>query len=221
LSDKAKRSKVDWEAVEREYRAGQLSVSEVGRQYEVSHTAINKRAKAEGWTRNLAEKVRQVVSERLVSDEVSKANVRETVEAAAARVVDVVRSHRKDISTGRMIVATLFEELLESSVHRDEIDEAIDLETAKDTNGQRAAMMRRAVALPSRAAAMQSLAGALKNIVTLERQAFNIEGGETDEPATKGDVSAALGKLDREARDKLRSVIRGIVAGPEGDVARA
>jgi predicted DNA-binding protein YlxM (UPF0122 family) len=48
----------DWEAIEREYRAGQLSVREIARQYAVSEGAIRKRAKAEGWERALADVVR-------------------------------------------------------------------------------------------------------------------------------------------------------------------
>jgi len=55
---------IDWEAIEREFRAGQLSVVEIGRQHGLSHTAINKRAKRDGWTRNLADKVRKAVSAR-------------------------------------------------------------------------------------------------------------------------------------------------------------
>ena len=41
--------------------------------------------------------------------------------------------------------------------------------------------MHRAVALPSRAAKAQSLANAMKTLVTLERQAFNIETDTSDE----------------------------------------
>lgn len=195
----------DWEAVEREYRAGQLSVSEIGRQHSVSHTAINKRAKNQGWTRNLAAKVRQVVSDRLVSDEVSAANARETVDAAAARVVDVVRSHRKDIATGRLMAQALFEELAEATQHRDEIEEAIEEDTAGDSPGnqKRRQMMLRAVALPSRASTLQSLAGAVKTLVQLERQAFNIDTQPDDDGAPSGGGSALerlVARLDRAKR---------------------
>jgi hypothetical protein len=35
----------DWDAIEREYRAGQLSIKELARQHKLSDTAIHKRAK--------------------------------------------------------------------------------------------------------------------------------------------------------------------------------
>ncbi|MHB8283731.1 MAG: hypothetical protein ACYDD1_03555 [Caulobacteraceae bacterium] len=77
----------------------------------VSHTAINNRAKRDLWSRNLAQKVREVAAHRLVSDGVSASNARKTVEASAACVVEVVCSHRRDISTGRSLVGTLLYEL--------------------------------------------------------------------------------------------------------------
>jgi hypothetical protein len=76
------RKSVDWEAIEREYRAGQLTVVEIGRQHGLSHTAINKRAKRDGWTRNLADRVRKKVSARL---EVSPETKRAVIEPAIAR----------------------------------------------------------------------------------------------------------------------------------------
>lgn len=40
---------VDWQAIEREVRTGEKSVRQIGRENEVSHTAIAKRAEAGGW----------------------------------------------------------------------------------------------------------------------------------------------------------------------------
>src|SRR5580658_7531176 len=88
------RKSVDWEAIEREYRAGQLTVVEIGRQHGLSHSAINKRAKRDGWTRNLADRVRKEVSARLVSEKVSPEADRAAIEPAVARGVQVVREHR-------------------------------------------------------------------------------------------------------------------------------
>ena len=91
LHEMTERKSVDWEAIEREYRAGQLTVVEIGRQHGLSHTAINKRAKRDGWTRNLANRVRKEVSARLVS-QVSPEAERAAIEPAVARGVQVVRS---------------------------------------------------------------------------------------------------------------------------------
>ena len=62
---------IDWEAVERDYRAGILSVREIGAKCGCTHTAINKRAKAEGWERERAARQQEPV--RLVSDELDRA----------------------------------------------------------------------------------------------------------------------------------------------------
>lgn len=168
------RKQIDWEAVEREYRAGQLSVVEIGRQHDISHTAINKRAKRDGWKRNLADRVRKAVSARLVSETVSPETENQIVELAAARGVQVVREHQASIGRGQKLVGALFGELEEATDSREEIEEVIEIETAGDKDKKRRAMMLRAVALPSRSAIIGNLAGALKTLVGLERQAFGL-----------------------------------------------
>ena len=50
-------SKPDWEAIESAYRAGVLSVRELAGKYGISHQAISKRAKKDGWERDLKAKV--------------------------------------------------------------------------------------------------------------------------------------------------------------------
>ena len=62
---------IDWEAVERDYRAGILSVREIGAKCGCTHTAINKRAKRDGWERDRAARQQEPV--RLVSDELDRA----------------------------------------------------------------------------------------------------------------------------------------------------
>jgi len=204
----------DWEAIEREYRAGQISVSEIGRQFGVSHTAINKRAKKEGWTRDLSKKVRQEVSARLVSAEVSAANAREAVDAAAARGVEVVRQHRSVIGRGRDLTLRLLDELDATTTHVGELEEMIEEETAGDQSSQRRNAMLKAVSLPSRATVIRDLSNAAKNWVALERQAFNLdEEPNGDEPATKSDVRKALGQLNQAQREHLRGIAEALAGG--------
>ena len=54
----AARKTIDWESVERHYRTGLLSIRELGKQFGVSHVAIQKKAKAERWRRDLSAKIR-------------------------------------------------------------------------------------------------------------------------------------------------------------------
>ncbi|CAI2464498.1 Uncharacterised protein [Serratia ficaria] len=68
-------TKPDWEAIESAYRAGLMSVREIASQHGISHTAINKQAKKEGWERDLKAKIKAkadtLVSRREVSKQVS------------------------------------------------------------------------------------------------------------------------------------------------------
>lgn len=144
-----KRPVTDWERIEAEYRAGQLSVSEIARQHKVSHPLIFRRAKKEGWTRNLAERIAQAVTAKAVTDGVTGNSQRETIELAAERGVQVVREHRALIRRNRSIAEKL----------------AIELETDAGT-------------LKDRSAILGNLSGAIKTLIGLERQAFNIESAD-------------------------------------------
>lgn len=209
------RKQVDWEAIEREFRAGQLSVVEIGRQFGVSHTAINKRAKANGWQRDLADKVRRRVAAQLVSEvspEVSAARETETIEIAARRGVEVVRQHRSDIQEASRLVRALLSELDEGTTHNGDIVEAIGSE---DVSHQRRSAMLRAVALPSRAAVIKDLANSAKILIDLERRAFNLDEPQDDAPPTAG----------AGARERIAGRILGLAArvaaggdtgGPDG-----
>jgi len=95
--------RIDWETVEREYRAGQLSLREIGRLCGVSEGMIRKRAKAEGWERDLAAKVKEAVRTKLVRNDGTQDGTQpqrteaEIVEGAALRGLAVVTSHRRDL----------------------------------------------------------------------------------------------------------------------------
>jgi hypothetical protein len=99
-----KRASVDWEKIEAEFRAGQLSIKEIARANGITDTAIRKRARLDGWSRALAEKVRETVKEKLVRADGSRegsrpqrASDKEIIEAAALRGLDVIASHRADL----------------------------------------------------------------------------------------------------------------------------
>ena len=177
---KQKKKQTDWEAIERKYRAGVLSLREIGKQHSVSDTAIRKKAKIEGWERDLTTRVQAQVRAKLVRAEVrsvERANPQtehEIVEEAAATVVEVVRSHRKGIAAGRNIVGMLMQQLTSAAENREVLEDIIEDETKEDTTTKRRTALMKAVSLPAHAATIRDLSTAMKNVVSLERQAFNI-----------------------------------------------
>ena len=161
---KGARRAIDWEGVEREYRANQLSLRDIGQRFGISHTSILKRASRLQWTRDLAGQVRQRVAERLVMPEsLAPEQLKRAVEDAADRAVDVIKGHRQQIATARSIVDAIFVELSDKE--------------APPT-------------LTVRAAVIGSLSSAMKNLITLERQAFNMDAAEPEKPAPTEGLTA-------------------------------
>lgn len=47
------RKTIDWEAIERDYRAGLKTLRQIADEHSITHAAVNKRAKIQGWSRDL------------------------------------------------------------------------------------------------------------------------------------------------------------------------
>src|SRR5690348_9392885 len=89
-SGRPTRAPVDWEAIQREYRAGQLSLREIGRRLGVTDTAIRKHAASEGWTRDLTDRVR-----REVRNEAVRSAVRAELSREPVSDEEIVETHAK------------------------------------------------------------------------------------------------------------------------------
>jgi len=59
------RRAINWDSIEDEYRAGQLSIREIARRHNVANPTIVQRAKRYNWTRDLSEKIRQRVNAKV------------------------------------------------------------------------------------------------------------------------------------------------------------
>lgn len=193
----------DWEAIERAYRAGALSIRTIAERQGVSDTAIRKKAKALGWARDLSDQVRKEVRSKLVRGEVRNdqgANCEldaEIIEEAAEEGAQVVRSHRRDIRKATNIANLLMDDLLTTIKRREEIEDAIAEETADDESGFRRSSMLAAVALPSNAKTLFQLSSAMKNLQVLERQAFGLDEKEKTDEADE--LSKLMDELSKDA----------------------
>lgn len=171
-----KASAADWESIESHYRAGVLSLRQIGALEGVSEAVIRKRAKENGWSRDLTERVQQKVREKLIAEEVRSDPVHaaEIVDSASDTVVRVVREHRGTIRQSRELLQTMLAQLQQAVVEREVLELAIESETEDDQSPKRRNSMLRAVSLPTHVVALRDLSLTLRNLVALEREAFNI-----------------------------------------------
>lgn len=166
----------DWAKLEPHYRAGLLPLREIAEQFGISHTAITKRAKVNGWTRDLTAKIKEKadakVSKALVSSEVSKdarftEAVRVEVESEVQARIRI--SHRADIERHRSFGLHLLAQL--DAMGDDE-------------------------KIPVRAKVFKDLTDTLKTLTAMEREAYGLDTAiaptEVPEDIDKLDVARRL-----------------------------
>lgn len=176
----------DWERIELDYRAGVKSLREIAAEHAISEGAIRKRAKRDGWVRDLSAKI-QAKADELVRKEAVRSEVRtekaaserETIEANAQAVASVKLAHRKDIQRTRGITMRLLEEL-EYQTGAENVfllEQLGDLLRSEDDRGQDRLndLYHKIISLPGRAKTMKDLGESLRVLVALERQAFGLD----------------------------------------------
>ena len=199
---------IDWEALSLDYRSGLMSLRELAAKYGITHGAVNKRAKRDGWVRDLAPMVqaraKELVSRAtvsMVSNPVSGEVYREpTVEEEAkvmteAQVVaEVVLSERKDIRKSRELGVKLFGELEAMTDERELFARLGELMHSPDDKGKDRLneIYLKVISMPGRVGAYKQLTDAIKTMVGLERQSYGLSdnaNGDSDKPAEKAEMS--------------------------------
>lgn len=182
----------DWERIELDYRAGIKTLRQIADENGITHGAINKRAKRDGWERDLSEKIHAkadvLVSKAAVSSQVSKeARIAEkqVVDANAQAVADVRLAHRRDIHRARKLTNSLLDEL-EKQTDPDTLvmlAELGDLLRAPDENGMDKLndLYQKVISLPERSKTMKTLAESLQKLVDMERVAFGMDAKQAPE----------------------------------------
>jgi hypothetical protein len=183
----------DWERIEHLYRAGLLSIREIAAACGVSHTAINKRAKAHSWERDLSAKIQakadSLVSKAEVSKQVSTeqlATERGIVEANAQVIADIRIAHRADIGRSRRLATKLLDELEGLTDEQGTLKELIaQLKDSEDVDTSMLELASKMASLPSRTKTMKELAETLKNLIALERQAYDVGAEQPSDDRSK------------------------------------
>ena len=184
----AERKQVDWGSVERDYSAGLLSLREIGDKHGVTEGAIRKRAKKEEWIRDLTAKIAKK-SDDLVRKEMVRSEVRsekiisekEIIEVNAQAIVNIKLAHRGDIRKSKNIVNALFDELELTTDNRELFEQLGELLRQESESGHDKLndIYKKVISLPQRIDGVKKLTDALKTMIGLEREAYDITAAPT------------------------------------------
>jgi hypothetical protein len=157
-ADAGKRRRIDWEAIERDYRTGKFTLRELEAKHGAGYAKISKRAKDNGWTKDLADAVRQATTAALIA-EVATARATEGQKAATTVVLaaaelnkQVILGHRRQAGEARAAMETARTKLLSLA------------DTVAD--------IREAATFVS---ATESLSRTTKTVIEIERTAFGLD----------------------------------------------
>ena len=177
----ANRKQFDWEAIEKEYRAGQLSIREIGRQLGPAAQTIIDRAKRKGWTRDLSSKVKQSIKAKLI-----KADTDTSTDKKADKGVSVDKDNatsEKDIidtASDRGVSVILLQRQDINKLKKEEqriLDDLGDNPTKLYLAQYQGKIIKKTVGLTvsEQASALQALANVQHKRIALERQAFGLD----------------------------------------------
>jgi len=167
----------DWEAIERAYRAGLLSVRAIGESHGVNHATILKRAKKEDWKRDLTDQVRAATKQKVTTAVTTKSNQSkvvtdaEIIEEASDQAAAVILAHRSGLAQWRGIADKLSTVLA-------------DMDVTPGNAGDFARSLNAGV-------------DAQLKVIKGERQAYNLDTETGDK--TVSDLAALMDDLSKEA----------------------
>lgn len=185
----SKKLRIDWDAVERDYRTGRFTNRELAVKHEVSHTAISKRAKDGEWVQDLSDHIRQAtnakLTQALVSSEVSSEfrKVSTAIDLAAEVNAQIVSKHRAGLCRITAIKDKLLDQIEQAVVLMPELAEVIDMVRSEDERGADKAndALRKAMARSGLVDDLKKLSEIDERVRKGEREAFNIESSQQED----------------------------------------
>lgn len=164
----------DWGQVELDYRAGVMSINNVCDTHGITRSRLMDKVAQEGWSRDLMSQVRAEVNERLYMARRHEERAKDHVTVAAQVMVDVIYRHRHDICHLRSTITKAFHginELMDMDITNE--DGNIDKAELILRNVRSALLLGKTQGVVS---ALDTLASAYQRVITMERQAFGLDG---------------------------------------------
>ena len=167
-----KRLRVDWDALKPHYCAGVRPLRDIAKEFGCSDAAIVKHANKEGWTRNLAQKVKDKADAKVAAALVAQ----ERAESPAAKVTEAIRVEVEAEVQSRIRIK--HQKTLEK------IDRVADrLITELSASGEE---------FKVQVGTFKSLVESTKTLIALERQAYGVDK-VFDDPADNTPIDPVEG----------------------------
>jgi hypothetical protein len=200
-----KKTRVDWDAVERDYRTAKFTLRELAAKFGVSHQAIAARAKKRAWTQDLSLAIKQATNALLVDELVAKEidkngqAVANTVLVAAETNKQVILGHRQELQASRSVASKLLQELSQAALLAEESELLAQIlagSGAEQADEARArAVVTKALGLRGRIDGVKSLIDAFTKLQASERVAFGLPSDGTGQEKGEGDPLVTLLEL--------------------------
>ncbi len=196
-SEKQKRAPIDWESIELYYRAGIRSLMDIAKEFGVSDAGILKRAKAQGWTRDLAAKIKAKadakVSAAAVSAELVKAGEKDIVDGNAELQYRIRMEHRAGLGRLVLIKEKLLTHLEGVAAALPDLSDVVEALRNPDDKGQDKLndRMRKAMDRSTVVVDLKTLVEVDEKLRKGQREAFGIDSAEH----TESSVDAALKRV--------------------------
>lgn len=176
--------RIDWKAIEGEYRAGRKTIRAIAADYGVTHAAVHKRAKAEDWPRDISHRIAERAEAQVtklalaeVDRSVTTASERQVIQANADLQARTIDESRKSVKQAAVVVDRLWARMDEAEA------EGIDLASK----------------------VADRLTSALARLVDLRYKVMGIRDYRADEQPTTPN-SPAEDEAWRALRDKVRQM---------------
>ena len=190
---------IDWEAIERDYRVGVLTIQMLLDKYGVNRVTIHRRAKKYNWTRDLSVQVQAATKAKVNALIVQDAtitqqtrNMKDAIEVVSQANINAItiRSHQKDAALIKEIMAELLARLQDQACDADTVKELLERIKAEDPLAYRE--MYKAMSLSSHVDTLKKITELHATIIKIERQAYNID---TNDKQADPELEAAIKRL--------------------------
>lgn len=192
----------DWELIQNDYAAGIKTLRQIASEHGCTEGYVRKKAKAENWDRDLSARIK-VRSESIVRNSTQKAAVqateREIIEAVATIHATILIKHRTRISKYQELCEALYAEVSGQTIAKEEFEKLGELMFEPDQNGidRLNELYKKVIATPSRVDSTKKLSETLKNLIGLERQAWNMSDNANGDSDTKSSIFSEAELIER------------------------